>query len=522
MHSPALRPATLLNHPTAWRLASVAAVLLALPGLSGCVAINAGLSRFTHKPWRMDAPMVPVTEKVKDKRGIVLKDAAGNAIEKEVAQMGIVEFDDQGQLWRDNYKKRDATAPGKSELGRVLEALKQRVEKGPVQLVIFVHGWNNNASDLEQGNVNSFREMLKTVAKAHPNPFGVMISWRGMTMKFPTMIDIYNREASAKKIGQAEATAAIQALCSTAKHGQDDSRVLAVGHSLGAVILLRAVAQPLAAQIAQASVDTSGTVKVRPMADTVVLVNAADTAGLASQMVQVMQDYHAKYKRNGRDAPLLVSLTSTGDWATGWLYSGVSRLSRYVLGTLMTSSAGASANRIQEHGTVTSVGWHTAIHSHDLVPTQGTKPVVVPPVSETGRVLTESERAVRRIEYLMSENFKPSKPGEKNLTVWLDPTLHHREISSGPLQAYNLKYKDDQNNNTPYWIFQVPPFVVRDHNDIWNSNFVGLVTAIHNASREPREAGPSSSSKSTRPAQSMGLTPLPPIKQGVLSASPLR
>ncbi len=473
--------------------------LLSMLGLGSCTVINGGLSSYTHKPWRMENPLVAVFDKV---------DRDGIKICKQVAQLGIVEFDDQGQLWRDNYRDRNAKTPGRSELAVVLEALKQRTKKGPVQLVIFVHGWNNNASNLQKGNLNSFQEMLKSVAKVHPNPFGVFISWRGMAMSFPTLIDIYNREASALKIGQLEASAAIQALCSTAKHGQPESRVIAVGHSLGGVILLRAVAQPLATQIAKASVEQSDSDSVIPMADTVVLVNPADTAVHASQMVRVMQDYQVQYKRNGRDAPLLVSLTSKGDWATGWLYSGATWISRHVLGSFMTSSSGATSTKAQEDATVTSVGWHTSIHSHELNEAKGIAPLPLPDPLRRGVVQTESERA----DYLMSQNFKPSKPNEKTLAVWLDPTLRRKQVSSGPLKAYNLELLNNPNNNTPYWIFRVPKFVVYNHTDIWNSNFIGLLTAIHNASREPK---PSISKPIPRPT-----SPLPAIKMGLLHASP--
>ena len=486
-----------LNHSTSHRLTYAAATLLAVLGLGSCTVINAGLSRHTHKPYRMESPMVRVTDQ---------EDAKGNEIGRDIAQLGIVEFDDQGELWRDNYMHRGDKMPGTSELAVVLEALKQRAKKGPVQLVVFVHGWNNNARDLQKGNLRSFRNVLKSVAKVHPNPFGVFISWRGMAMGFPILFDIYNREASAVKIGQVQGTATLQALCATARHNQPDSRVIAVGHSLGAVILLRAVAQPLTAQIVKSSVEKLSEEEMRPMADTVVLVNPADTAGYASQTVQMMRDYQAKFQRNGRDAPLLVSFTSKGDWATGWLYSGATMISRYVLGSLMTTSAGATSSKTQENGMVTSVGWHTAIHSHELKEAIGVPALPLP----QGKQQTESER----MEYLMSQNFKPAQPRQKNLTVWLDPTLKRGQVSTGPLVAYNLELQPNNQNDTPHWIFRVPKFVVYNHTDVWNSNFVGLVTAIHNASRDPKPRGTVASPLPRAPKE------LPPIKMGIMSASP--
>jgi hypothetical protein len=173
----------------------------------------------------------------------------------------------------------------------------------------------------------------------------------------------------------------------------------------------------------------------------------------------------------------------------------------------MTSSSGATSTTTQENATVTSIGWHTAIHSHGLNETT-INPLPLPEPLQRGVKQTETERA----DYLMSQNFKPSKPNEKTLAVWLDPTLKRGQVSTGPLKAYNLEPLNNPNNDTPYWIFRVPQFVVYNHTDIWNSNFVGLLTAIHNASREPKLA---ISKPIPRPA-----SPLPPIAKGRLFALP--
>lgn len=497
-----------LKSKPARRLAWGAAALLAVLGLSSCSVIFGRMSQGMHRPFQMDSPMVNVME----------LDKEGRETNKKVADLGIVEFDDQGQLWRDNYKDRNAKVPGRSQMATVLAALRERAKEGPVQLILFAHGWNNNSRSLDEGNLKSFQSALRSVAGKHTKPFGVFLSWRGKAMSMKTWVDIYNREASAVKIGQVESTAAIQALCTTARQAKG-SRVLAVGHSLGAVILLRAVAAPMASQIAQASIDAEAAKTMSPMVDTVVLVNAADTAVVASKMVRVMQDYAVQFKRGGRDAPLLVSFTSKGDWATGGLYSTATFISRYLLGSFMTSASGATSTRTQEHATITSVGWHKAIHSHDLIEDPTVKPLPLPEAlteaQKTGRPQTESERA----KYLLSQNFQPAQPGQKNLVVWLDPTLERGKVSTGPLKAFNLLHdKQAHLNDTPFWIFRVDKFVVYNHTDVWNSNFVGLVTALHNASREPK---PASQKSTALPTPGAGkVQELPPIKQGTMSAKP--
>lgn len=428
------------------------------------------------------------------------------------AQLGIIEFDDQGHLWRTSKGGPGFTPSGPErpspQLSAVLRALGERARKKPVHLVIFVHGWNNNASECN-GNLRQFKQALGTMALLHDEPFGVFISWRGMVLDRPILLDIYNREASSIKIGQVEATAAIQALCATAKHGNRDSRVIAVGHSLGGVILLRAMAQPLAADVARAvAQNPEGTASVEaaaPLADTVVMVNPADTAVLASQMVATLRDYHARFERNNREAPLLVSFTSKGDWATGWLYHSVTWVSRHLLGSLMTSSAGATSTAEEEHATVTSVGFHSPLYSHELV--SCSDPAEGPGVPFSNPAGDAASHAYD----LMSQNYRPTRPGETKLVVWLDPSQAGGKTGTGPLKPYELKRMCCATNTTPYWIFQVPTFVVADHTDVWNPNFVGLLTALHHLSQDQPPAASQSAMSATKAVarSSQGLKPPP-------------
>ena len=78
---------------------------------------------------------------------------------------------------------------------------------------------------------------------------------------------------------------------------------------------------------------------------------------------------------------------------------------------------------------------------------------------------------------MIKKNFSPTtgtqRPDELRVMLetneGIQPFLLSRTSCSG----------QELPNSTPFWIFQVPTFVVKDHTDIWNPNFTALITALH-------------------------------------------
>ena len=92
--------------------------------------------------------------------------------------MAFIEFDDQGELW------------SQEQLSLTLEHIKaENNAQGGAIVVVFVHGWNHNASPREEtresGNVLGFRRILEQIAQEEhqlpthrPRPVvGVYIGW---------------------------------------------------------------------------------------------------------------------------------------------------------------------------------------------------------------------------------------------------------------------------------------------------------------------------------------------------------
>jgi pimeloyl-ACP methyl ester carboxylesterase len=397
--------------------------------------------------------------------------------------VGIVEFDDQGEMWR----KGDGS---RTQLSRVLKRLREENAKGPVTLVIFVHGWNNNASkeNADRGNLASFRSSLDALNKevTHQRIFGVYVSWRGKSSTLASLLryDYFKREGVAMKIGRVEATAALQSLCSEVHaHPSGRGRVIAVGHSMGGVILLRAMAQPLAADIAASAVTGR---PVHPMADTTVLVNPADNAILARQFINVLRDYNVTYRSSNQDVPLITSITSEGDWATGPVYTGATRFSRYMLYWLTTPVGGQAHDAAQRKAVVNSIGRYRDIHSHTL---QSLDPIESPNIlnrfpAKKREFLSEAAARTDTKASVLKKNFGLGRHNG-DLVVYLNPT----DSNGQPTHRYIIQRLSKplagkgHLNRTPFWIMRVPRLVSRNHGDIWNSNFVGILGRLFEAPR---------------------------------------
>ena len=134
--------------------------------------------------------------------------------------LAFIEFDDQGELW----------AP--SQLDRALALLESRNQsRFGSALVIYVHGWNNSASQREEeegkGSIYQFREILKRLKADHQQRFpgyeipvvGVYLGWRGQVSTVPVIreLSFYNRRGAAERIAGASATAVIYRLLTSAR-----------------------------------------------------------------------------------------------------------------------------------------------------------------------------------------------------------------------------------------------------------------------------------------------------------------
>ena len=370
--------------------------------------------------------------------------------------LAFIEFDDQGELW------------SPSQLDSALAHL-ERLNSGPgVALVIFVHGWNNDASPREdqadKGSIYQYRKFLTRLEEDIEQRFpgigvpvmGVYLGWRGRVSNVPLIREasFYNRRGAAERIAGASATEAIYRILTTMR-ANPNSRSVLIGHSFGSMILERALAQA-----AVSALLASPEQELIFPADLVVLLNPAGSASQTKQMVDILARNRLKtYRFDGRgnryERPLIVSFTSESDKATSLFFPvgmSVKAMNKKFrdYGEEYCSPI-AKQQRLYTH----TAGHTSALHSHE---------VTVSPKRPQGG--TE--------ESANSEGRSPA-----NYRAEYDPETQQMALSfDGEKHRFSIRRKRWVLNDTPYWIMQVPSELIPNHSAVWTEDTFRLMETI--------------------------------------------
>jgi hypothetical protein len=240
-------------------------------------------------------------------------------------RLHFLEFDDQGQLY---------ATPQFRGLIDSLEREAAASEKARIVLVLYVHGWKNNAS-LCNNNVCCFRAFLSRiaadvrVAEKRSNGFlgpthvvGIYVGWRGLSATIPPFkaLSFWARKRVAGNVAQGELVEALAFLDRYQKHVNAETpnrcRLVMMGHSLGGAILYSAVANILKSRVTEARVKgvLDGQVPViEGFGDLVVLANPAFEASLYAPLHELIETFAAYAPRQN---PLMVVLASETDKST--------------------------------------------------------------------------------------------------------------------------------------------------------------------------------------------------------------
>src|ERR1051326_5873748 len=127
-------------------------------------------------------------------------------------KLGFVEFDDQGWFW-DRRQLGAVTNLIRSEAGLRVPAAPQGII-----IVLFVHGWKNNAAS-DNRNVQMFRATLTELSKAEQvqsgldnrparKVVGVYGAWRGLSAMIEPFkeLSFWERKTTAHKVGHGAMT----------------------------------------------------------------------------------------------------------------------------------------------------------------------------------------------------------------------------------------------------------------------------------------------------------------------------
>jgi hypothetical protein len=368
--------------------------------------------------------------------------------------INYVEYTDKGTLW--NPRELDDAV-------KQIMAAADRGGQHPL-VVVYVHGWQNNASELS-GDVVKFRAFLSRLADDYPvgqpgkapQVAGIYLGWRGLTINvqpFKYFAGYWSRRQTARNVGRTGIKKAVE-IIKDAVNANPTARantfLIFAGHSFGARVLENAIdgldakgnpgfmrqyfeemhkaaqtAHNQQAKVREAQANAAPTLP----ADLVVYVNAAtSSAKTLERLRQVESDCPSFQSHPICSAdPLYVAFTSTNDMATG-LVMPIANLAFPDFGSDKLHLISAA-----------NTPW---IHTH-RAPEPG---------------CPQGEAICFDI-------------AEANLP----PAKYHLPRIPGKAQV--PKSEDHQTETDPFWIFNVHSNLVNGHGDVWNPNVSNMLTVI--------------------------------------------
>ena len=370
-----------------------------------------------------------------------MRDSSGELYNEAAAhyRLRAIEFDEQGLSWNSAQKQ---------------AALKIiRVANAPL-VIVFIHGWHHNA-DARDADLRSFNRLLFRL-KNNTSPvkaplIGVFIGWRGLS--FPKAFDwtgigwaarhasFYSRKHATGRIAGPNLTATLYEL-GTAAHGRG-GQVIFVGHSFGGRILEKAVAQALVGQTA----DPDKEKEVRPPADLTLLLNPAAEALTARELKLALRHWRGT-------TPLIVSLTSTGDSATGPAWR---------IATTLTSTFDNGYRKIErgvsERSYVTSTAGHSGILVDRVVGRTDAPQDTLPDDAVAWNLRRASLGCIK------------TGNGWWKITPVKDPVDPHAPfVLNGP-------------HANGYWVVQVPNDIIHGHGGIFDEPAIEFVAGLYKICR---------------------------------------
>jgi hypothetical protein len=438
-----------------YRIALLAAVFL-----SGCVA---------NKPFRLGG----IADDVYPNQKPHFEETAVSA--DRTVRLSFVEFDEKGDFW------------DRRQLGNASRHVRQATK--PVLLVLFIHGWHHNAADRKPGgknpgDVETFQRLLTELATSesarHLQVHGVYLGWRGRLVQGPLdYLTFLDRKSAATRVAGTPVTETIFQLIRQARKYHQGSKCVVIGHSFGALVLEKAMAQAMAGSLLAQDVQSRGR-PVNAPADLILLVNSAAESIYAKEM----KDMFARMPHTGTvnaNRPLLISMTSKTDTATKTYFP---------LGTFLPNlfahrryqwdkKYDTASHHVDQHEYLTQTPGHNLrLWSHDTVP-------VDPPEGASSVALLSRQ-----------ENGAP-EPATQSNPAFEENLQHPRGLTfatSNRADPTQLKWwrliKVGENPSTPYWVIHVPDEIIHGHTPIFTPEGRAMMAALFRITNPKSQPGP--------------------------------
>ena len=390
--------------------------------------------------------------------------AAGPRLDYEAYSLAFIEFDDIGEFWN------------RTQPAAALAEIRKWKATGDVVVVIFIHGWKNNASE-RSGNVWGFRTQLQEIAAQvrGRRVIGVYFGWRGAVTNLGPLdnLTFYNRRNTAIRIPGAHMTEALNAVMAEAKRGNGSGKhslCIVVGHSFGGLVLERALTQYMVGKVLELHpVDSQGEsvhpnpsgchtkedrkreAPFKPPADLIVFVNSAAPATESKQFLDLLDCHLLTATQGERNIPLFLSVTSKGDLATGTFMPIGQFPSKLTKSFRTYDNPFPRGEKNQSAYYLRSTANMGVLQSHEVV--------IVPDCAQ--RNLTPEQKRICDQLGNTDPNSVPVRPFGPNPSK---PNLRFAVLRN--LAAWN---------KTPYWVMQMPAEMVPDHGTIFTVEFRGLL-----------------------------------------------
>jgi hypothetical protein len=443
------------NSPGAIRGRPCSALLLAIATLlPGCVENKPYRAQGIHDLDKFYSGQKPPSELVP-------------VSEERNYRISFVEFDDHGDFWDRNQLAEAARSIGRSTK--------------PVVLVTYVHGWHHNAKDRppggkNPGDVQTFRCLLSELAISESTKnfavHGVYIGWRGRLVEGPLdYLTFLDRKGAATRIAGTPVTETIFELIRQARK-HSESKCVLIGHSFGALLLEKAVAQAMTARIIGDPKPHSQE-PFRPPADLILLVNSAAESIYAKEMTDTFARIGYR-DTDDQNRPLLVSITSKGDTATGgWFPIGTFFPNLFAHRKYRWDyKLNQPANDDQNSYLTMTPGHNAKLFTHKI--DNG----AAPPTALSAEAAARLPIKINQCDCATTEARNPA----------FEQNLQHpaRDL------AFATSRKDDPNEfdwwqidanqpnrRTPYWILQVPKAIIPNHTPIFTPEGRALMAALY-------------------------------------------
>jgi hypothetical protein len=278
-------------------------------------------------------------------------------------KLGFVEFDDQGWFW--NTRQLETV----EQMIRCEAGIGQSNVAQPIVMVVFTHGWKNNAAT-NNDNVEMFRKTLdqlgvsEGVQTNHDRRkiVGIYAGWRGLSATVEPFkeLSFWERKNTAHKVGGYGAMSELLVKLDALQQASNDllatnssrTELIIVGHSFGGGAVYSAISEIFAERFVE-TVQQGALFK--PLGDQVILLNPAFEASRHYNLNQMALS-NAQYPTNQR--PALSIFTSEGDWATHYFFP---------IGRFFSTLFEKNRNSKQRRANLDAVGWYEPFVTYDLI-----------------------------------------------------------------------------------------------------------------------------------------------------------